>query len=114
MSNRRVTDRVAPFVEEALDRFGQGEDISWEAVLAPNDQGAMSLVLVFWMPGAVLGSRMVGSAAVQNDPSTITQEATVETVRRFLDEMRTARSTQVSKAASAAPAAPSGLIVPGR
>jgi hypothetical protein len=84
----RITEEFGRYVDEALDRHGQGEDLHWEVQLAPNDQGGMSLVLVVWMPAGILGDYLVGSIAFHQPPPKIAQEDVDGAVAPFLTGMR--------------------------
>lgn len=114
-SPRRVTDRFAEFVDAALQRHGEGEEIHWESQMAPNDQGGLSLVLIVWLPSGTVGDYLVGSAAFHGPPPALTAGRVDETVRAFLAGLRGERSKALTAAQNGAgsPAAPrSGLILP--
>lgn len=114
LNTNRIGDKIAPWVDEAITRHGQGEQIAWELALLPGPQGQPMPVLMFWVKGALLGSVVNGSIGL-HDPLAIGHDDLVEAVRQFLEQMRQARSEQLQQQAPASPHLNgSGLLLPGR
>ena len=111
MSNR-ISDRIAEHVESAIADHAHGEEVLWEAVFLPNQTGSVTATLIFWLPGVVLGSKMVGSVRINEDPAHLDATRLSASLREFFEEMRAARSRQAAQEIKVEPA--SGLIVPGR
>lgn len=112
---RRITDRFAEYVDAAIQRHGEGEEIFFETQIAPNDQGGVSLVLIVWLPAGVVGEYIVGSVAFHEAPPAVTAARVDENVMRFLAGLRGERSKAIGEAHGtpySAPQAQSGLILP--
>lgn len=115
----RISDIITPWVDQALVEICNGEKIVWEGAIMPNPQdGSASFGLLFWLPGAVLGSNVQGSCLL-SDPLSLDREGVKEVVVEMIRQLREARSQQVDGANPANPGAqprgqrPSGLLIPG-
>lgn len=92
----QITEKVGPWINDAITEHGQGEDISWEHSLMPGPDGQPNLMCVFWLPGAVVGTFVAGSVMFHTPPGLTAKEVN-ETVAEFLRQMREARSQQIAK-----------------
>lgn len=105
----RIGDLIAPWMDQAIDDHGQGENIRWESAMLSNQQGQPTFAIVVWMPGAILGTVVNGSFVLAN-PMTVTAEDIDKLMAQFLHQMREQRSAQLVKQNGHRPG---GLIVPG-
>lgn len=124
MPRYQITEKVGPWINDAIKEHGQGEDIAWEPALMPAKDGGALFTCFFWLPGALAGTVALGSFVIVN-PLAVTEKEVNDTVRDFLGALREARSrdlaAQTPVPAAAAPAGPlppgmtpSGLFLPGR
>lgn len=67
----QVSEKIGPWVNDAITKHALGEKVMWEPQLMPGGQGEAMLVCFFWMPGSVIGSTAQGSFAIL-DPMHIT------------------------------------------
>lgn len=111
--SRRAADKIAPWVEKALDLHGQGEDICWEAGIAPDQQGSPGLMIVLWMPSGLLGQAIPMIIHVGN-PLHVTEDVLADAVRSSIEATRQERSKLLahSNGAGPKPLGPSGLVLP--
>lgn len=63
---RRVSARLAEYVDDALERYAPGEEIVWEAGLTALPSGGLAVVLVLWVPSPVLGEMVLAYNIVSN------------------------------------------------
>lgn len=115
---RHITGRLAPMLDAAIDKHGQGENIGWETVLMPGPNQEPLMLVFLWFPGAMLGTTLNGSFQISN-PVGITEEQVDAIIRDGLEAFREARTQQMAQQALQAPAAPSrgsqtasGLLIP--
>lgn len=106
--NYSLTAKIGPWIDDALHRHGQGENIAWEAALLPTPEGQAAFTVFVWFPGAILGTSLTGSFQV-GDPLNFTSEQVDAVISDFLEQLRQARSAQAG-----APAAPGGPVTPPR
>lgn len=93
--SRRLTDRIAPWIETALERQVGEEEAEWDVTLATNaDQGPV-LMLLIWMKGAVLGS-VVHAAVMFGNPYGLTQEDVDRMVPQLVEALREQRTAQLA------------------
>jgi hypothetical protein len=92
MSNsRRASARLGPWIEEAVERHRDGEDVLWELTTVPTEIGAMAPAIVLWIPAAVLGEVLSG-LLMAPDVIYVTAERVDKAVRMLLGQMRAERS----------------------
>ena len=98
----QVSEKIGPFVNDAIEKHRGGEKILWEPGLMPGPNGEALVICFFWMPGAVLGTIAQGSFAI-HDPLNFTAKDADEVVAQFFREMRAARSGQLAEAGTPIP-----------
>lgn len=86
MPVQRLSEKIAPWIQESLERHAMGDEITWEIIPAP--QGAVLLHLA--MPHVVLSEQVQG--AVPLAPAMQVPEAIEAVVQAQLENMRNARS----------------------
>lgn len=86
----RLSTRIEPWIEEAVERHGQGENVGWEMGFTPTPQGP-GYVLVIWLPGPVIGQSMTGQVVVTS-PNLMTAETADTIIHDTLEQLRSARS----------------------
>lgn len=116
--SHRITSILEPWIDAAVVKWGRGEKIRWEISLMPGPDGQPLIVAFFWLPGAVLGTQVNGSAVIP-DPVNITEDQIDEMVQAFLTELRNARAAQtqqhpLGQQNGHPPVSGGGLILPGR
>lgn len=92
----RVVDKVAPALNAAIKKHGNDEKIAWESGIVPAPDGSAAVAIIFWLPGAVLGTYTQGSFTLA-DPVNIDPASIEQTVAEFLRQLREARSQQLAK-----------------
>ena len=103
----RVSDTIAPWIDDALDRYGMEEDILWESNLMPDKSGEPALVIFVWIKSGIVGSTVTGSISLPgNKLFGLSAQNVDEMVRVFLDRLFAARSQQLSL-----PSATPGLVI---
>ena len=113
-----ITAKIEPWMQAAIDKYGQGESIGWETALMPGQQGEPMFLVFIWFPGAVLGYTLNGSFHIA-DVLGVTEAFIDEAMRQGLEALRQARSSQIQQQAPTAAPAPargsqtaSGLLIP--
>jgi hypothetical protein len=101
---RRVSARMAGWVDEALERLAPGEDIAWETGLVPNGTG-LTVVLVLWTPSPVLGELVLTYTALA-DPVRNPQDQSLvdDLVRSLVEQLRHASSEALKRGLEQLPA----------
>ncbi len=112
--SHRITVRIEPLMDAALERHRGGDQVSWEMTLLPHPENQTpTIALFFWLAGPLLGNHIQGSAMLGN-PVTVDDKEIDGIVEAMLGQMREARSQMLSQSNGQAPHGPSGLIVPRR
>lgn len=109
--SRRITERIGPWIDAAIERHGQGEEICWETTIGPGPDGAPATMVLLWFPGAVLGTVINGSIGL-HAPHLLTEAEADEVIAGSLERLRAERSRQIGSPAANGHR-PSGLILPG-
>lgn len=109
----RISTRLQPWVDAAVEKHAQGDSIVWEFGLGPGPQGQPMVSIVLWLPGAVMDTAINGIINISN-PMQVTEENIDQIIGGTLEQLRAQRSQQLG----AVPAGlnghrPSGLILPG-
>lgn len=94
MTNR-LTERIAPWVEAAVEASSAGDPITWEMTLHQIPSGGFGIALVLMMPGPILGS-VIHSVAIINSPLSYTEKEAGEMVRNQIGNIRAERSRQLA------------------
>lgn len=97
----QASEKIGPWINEAIDRHWDGSPVLWEAGLAPN-KGSAALCCVFWIPGTTLGTVQQGSFLIHN-PLGATKADIDKTVADFLAHMRAAQAEDLAETPVAAP-----------
>lgn len=95
-TSHRASERMGPWVEEAIHAAAVGEDVVWEGQLMPTPDGGAAWGVFVWMKGAVLGTFAQGSFMI-HDPIGMTEERTKATVAEFMRQLKEARSQQLEE-----------------
>lgn len=99
--SRNITDRIRPWVENVIDKHGQGDVLAWEASIAPANGGLMLLVAM-WMPSPVLGELLSVAVGVPDPLRMSANQVGVEgVVHRLIEQLRTLRSKVLDGTAKA-------------
>lgn len=112
-----LTTKIGPWVDAALDKHGQNENIAWESMLTPGRDGVAVYTICLWLPGGLLGTILTASFQV-NDPLGATKEKIDEVIAEILRQLRENRSQQIAEAGNGhhppedGHTRPSGLILP--
>lgn len=106
----QVSEKIGPWVNEAIDRHHDGSPILWEPGLVPQGGGVV-VACVFWFPGTTLGTVQQGSFAIAN-PLAITKEEVDATVADFLRAMREAQGRELAAEAEESPERPLAPVEP--
>lgn len=111
-----LTEKIGPWVDAAIDKHGQGENIVWASSLTPDQGRNPTFTITVWFPGGILGSTLLGSFQV-NDPLGATEEKVSEVMAEFLRQLRENRSRQIAESGNGHRPPedghhPSGLILP--
>lgn len=109
----RLTNKVHPWVQTALQKHSEGEDIEYELMAGPHPQWGVVCILFISIPSFVLGE--VVGATMPFNPNGAEQERLTEEIRLFLADMRAQRAEAAQAQIDAAQQQPpltSGLIVP--
>lgn len=106
----QVSEKIGPWVNEAIDRHHDGSPILWEPGLVPKSGGVV-VACVFWFPGTTLGTVQQGSFAITN-PLTVSKDEIDQTVEDFLRAMREAQGRELDDTVAAQPQTPSGPQAP--
>jgi hypothetical protein len=93
MTTRNVTERIGPWVEAAIDTYGEGDVAGWCCVPVPAPLPVViGLALMLWIPSAhELGTHLVGQRLFESPP-TLDEAAVTSGVRELLAGLREARS----------------------
>lgn len=97
LNTHDVQLRVSQWCDAAFERHGQGERFCFMMTVqvtppvAPNQPPSFHPAVIFWLPGAALGTVMSGAFTITN-PHGITREEIDGTVRAAVDQMLNARS----------------------
>lgn len=92
--SHRITTRVEEWTETALEEQALNDRVTWDGAFAMTPEGPQML-MVFFMPGAVLGTTVQTVVVLQN-VSVVTELDITETVRNVLERLRQERSNQVT------------------
>lgn len=94
--SRRITTRIEDWVEAALaeQNTAPGEQVTWDSSFALTPDGP-TMLMVFFMPGPVLGSTVQTVVMLQHVQSATEFDLT-ETVRNVLEHLRQERSKALS------------------
>lgn len=115
MTSPRISDNLAEIVKDYLEHQHGLSGVAFEIALMPTQEGVPMVVIFFWMRGPTLGKKAVGSVAIKEDPSSVTQESLWPSLREFFAQMAQAHSAALS-APAAVPArgtqTASGLFIP--
>jgi hypothetical protein len=91
MGDRRLGERLAPWIEAAID--ASGEDMTWEAAVTPGPQ-VPGLAVMLWAPGALLGT-VVSVQLFLEKPSLVTEDDIAGVVRDAAEHVRQSRTQQL-------------------
>lgn len=123
-SASRIADRITPWMEAAIERHGQGEQVVWEVsmVLAPD--GLPVVIVSVWLHSGVVGSALPLVITIGN-PMLLNAEEIDRAVAGALEEIRRRRSAFLAQQQAQQQAAhdaqsnghheapPQGLVLPG-
>lgn len=98
-TSTRLTTLVTGWVDEAVAKYALGDRVTWDCQLALTDQGP-KLLVVFFMPGAVMGTQLQNVVSV-DAPGLMTEAEASELTRAAIEQLRIGRSEQMH------------LVVPG-
>jgi hypothetical protein len=93
--SHRLTDRIAPWIDQAVDAHAGGDQVSFEMSLHQIPNGGFGLAVVLFMPGAVLGS-IIHSVSIVGHPLGMTEEEAGGMVRSMIENLRMERSKQLA------------------
>lgn len=94
MSSRRLTDRIAAWIESSLDAQPSGTECLYDLTLGVH-QGGPTVIVAMFLPGAVLGTMMQIAGQVEN-PAGATEEAVRELVWELVEQLQTGRQEQIA------------------
>jgi hypothetical protein len=94
--SRRLTDRIAPWLDAAIERLTPDDDAVWDVTLTNADQGPI-IVLLVWMKGAVLGT-VVHAAAMFGNPYGLTEDDVDRVLPQLIEALHEQRSSQLAEA----------------
>ena len=89
-STRRITDHLAPMVEDALARLAADERVSFDVGMAGTQTGPV-FVIGFWMPSGMVGTYVHVSAILDNAPS-VEQEHIDRLIPSAMETLRAERA----------------------
>ncbi len=92
MHERRISDRLNSWIEDAVSRNRLGEDLWWDSGLVVLPQG-VTMGISVWMPSLILGQSLVATAAIPN-PVAISEDEVNDLIRQLIEQMREQRSRQ--------------------
>lgn len=121
----RMTDKLVPWVKEAVERYAHEDRIVWEAFPqmfpSPANQGLITGLGVYLeIPGVVMNTAVQTSLVIQSTGAT--QDSVDQMVRETMENLRKARTEQIASMEEAQQVAArngngsptSGLILPGQ
>lgn len=94
----RMGDQIGRWVQAAIEQHGAPDQLTWDAFPqmfpSPTSEGLITVMGVYMrIPGAVMGTAVSGSMAIQPDGATA--EGVNEAVRQLLESLRQGRSDQL-------------------
>jgi hypothetical protein len=89
----RISDRLAPWIEESVERYALGDNVSWELTMLPT-QGGLITGVIFYLPSMILGEILTGVTPI-NNAVTISPDEIDAIVHGSLEQMRQSRSQTV-------------------
>lgn len=91
----RLSDKIAPWIEKAVDAHRGGDSVHWEMSLHQLQTGGFGLAIVALLPGALLGS-FIHSVSIIGNPMGMTETEASEMVRGMIENLRNERSRQLA------------------
>jgi len=91
----RMSERIAPWIEKAVESQSAGDSVLWEMALHQIPNGGFGLALILTMPGAVIGS-VIHSVSIIGHPAGLTEVEANDMVRQMIENLRTQRSKQLA------------------
>lgn len=102
LNTHDVQLRVGQWCDAAFERHGQGERFSFMLTvkvnppMSPEQPPSFFPAVIFWLPGAALGTVMSGVFEITN-PIAITREDVDQTIRAAVEQILAARSSDLNK-----------------
>lgn len=93
----RLSEKIAPWIEKAVDAHRGGDAVHWEMALHQLPTGGFGLAVVSMIPGAILGS-FIHSVTIVGNPMGMVETEADEMVRGMIENLRTERSKQLAPA----------------
>lgn len=94
--------KVGQWVDAAFERFGHGErfvfmmTVHVQPPMAPGQPPAFQPAVIFWLPGAAIGTVMSGTFLITN-PHAVAREEIETIVQQAVEQILTARSNDLKQ-----------------
>lgn len=90
--SHRLTNRIEKWVDDAVERYALGDNITWDCTFAMTQEGPQML-MAFFLPGALLGTTVQSVAVLQN-VSNASEGDIEQVVQDTIEQLRQGRSEQ--------------------
>lgn len=93
--SHRLTVQVEDWVEKGIAKHALGDKVTWDCTFAMTQDGP-TMLLAFFLPGAILGTTVQSMVVLQNVPNA-TEADLDRVVQDTLENLRQGRSEQMSE-----------------
>jgi len=98
---RRLSTHAESWIEDAVSKHSQDENILWEIGLTETPEGP-GYLLAIWLPGPILGQAIHGQIGITH-PNLLNAEQADQIVGAVLEQLRAARSQALASVPSVIP-----------